>query len=168
MGYTTEFEGFIEINPPLDQETADLINGLSETRRVKRDIKKLAELKNMSLSEAQEKYGEDGEFYYDPDDFKNCGQTPDISVVESGDPPPSQPSLWLNWIYDPKTNSIIWNEGEKFYEYVAWMEYLIEKIIKPRGYQANGEIYWRGESFYDVGRIGVEKNVVETKERIIV
>lgn len=51
-------------------------------------------------------------------------------------------------------------EGEKFYKYVEWIKYLIDKILKPRGYIVDGEVHWRGEEFRDIGNIVVKNNKV--------
>ena len=45
MGYNTEFLGSFKLNLPLDQKTADLINGITTTRRMKRDLNKIAKKK---------------------------------------------------------------------------------------------------------------------------
>jgi len=58
---------------------------------------------------------------------------------------------------------IIWDSGEKFYEYVDWIKYLIDKILKPRGYVVNGLVDWQGEEFDDRGKIIVFNNVVKVK-----
>ena len=42
MGYTTEFLGEFELDKQLDPIIGNLINALAITRRVKRDINKLA------------------------------------------------------------------------------------------------------------------------------
>ena len=61
----------------------------------------------------------------------------------------------------------MWDEGEKFYDYVEWMEYLIEKILKPRGYVVNGQVTWQGEDSDDKGMIDIRANVVHRREAII-
>ncbi len=41
----------------------------------------------------------------------------------------------------------MWNGAEKFYNYVEWLQYLIDKILAPRGYTLNGECQWFGENW---------------------
>jgi len=161
MGYTTVFEGEIIIVPHLDDETNNLINGLSKTRRMKRNLKKLAEMLNITEDECFQKYGTEVEFYFNPIS-NNFGQEHDMSIIDYNNPPSTQPSLWLQWIVEDK-NRIIWSGGEKFYEYVEWLEYLINKILKPIGYICNGKISFEGEDEDDYGIIIVKNNKVKVK-----
>jgi hypothetical protein len=62
MGYTTEFSGSFQIDKKLDEDTFELINGLAQTRRMKR-------------KGLDPKYGDEGEFFFDPTDFHNYGQS---------------------------------------------------------------------------------------------
>lgn len=52
------------------------------------------------------------------------------------------------------------NEGEKTYDYVEQLEYLIEHFLKPRGYVVNGQVDWSGEESGDLGTIFVKDNEV--------
>ncbi len=146
MGYTTEFKGKFDLDKPLDEDTYKLLKGLSETRRMKRDV--------------EDKFGVEGEFYINLDgDF---GQTHENNIVDYNEPPKTQPSLWLQWIPTEDKLHIEWNGAEKFYEYIKWIKYIIDKILIPRGYVLNGEVRWRGEEFDDMGTIVVEDNVLIT------
>jgi len=60
--------------------------------------------------------------------------------------------------------TIEWDGGEKFYKYSEWIEYLIKKILKPRGYKLNGEVKWEGEENEDMGIIVIKNNVVTIKK----
>ena len=53
--------------------------------------------------------------------------------------------------------------GEKFYDYVGWIEYLIANFLKPWGYVLNGEVEWHGEDGDDRGMIVVKDNVVSIR-----
>jgi len=151
MGYTTQFHGYFQIDKKLDDDTFNLINGLAKTRRMKRQG-------------LDPKYGEDGEFFFDPADFENNGQTPTEDIVHYNEPPSTQPSMWLKWIVEDDRQTITWSGGEKFYDYVEWIEYLIAKILAPRGYIVNGSVDWFGESRGDTGSIIVEENKVRAVE----
>jgi len=63
--------------------------------------------------------------------------------------------------------AIEWNEGEKFYEYIPWIKYLIDNLLKPWGYVLNGTVEWEGEDNSDVGKIIVKDNVVTVKKTVI-
>jgi len=151
MGYSTDFNGEVKINKPVDQETYELLVGLAKTRRVKR-------------AELPEKYGIDGEFFCkDREDFGQ-GEPSEGIIVNGNEPPSTQPSLWLQWLIQNDRQTIMWDEGEKFYKYVDWMKYIVDRILAPRSYICNGEIHWAGEENEDLGMIYIKDNVVTVKE----
>jgi hypothetical protein len=88
-------------------------------------------------------------------------ETPDI-VIEWA-PPAGQPGQWCQWTPDEDGTAIVWDEGEKFYEYVDWICYLIDQFLKPWGYVVNGEVTWSGEESGDLGLIEVTDNKVRVK-----
>ena len=167
MGYTTQFEGGFKVNKKLDKDVADLINGITTTRRMKRDINKLAEKLNISKELSLMKFGIEGEFYYDKEDFKNFGQSKDDTVIDYNKPPSTQPSLWCQWYYFEKDNEIRWDLGEKFYNYVDWINYIIKKILAPRNYYLNGEVTWQGEEDDDKGFIEIKNNILTVSQFIL-
>lgn len=151
MGYTTDFRGSFKINKPLDDETFSLINGLASTRRMKR-------------KGLDDKYGVDGEFYY-KSDSSDFGQEEDDTIEDYNMPPSTQPSLWLQWIVNDDKQTIEWDGNEKFYSYIDWIQYLIERILSPKGYLVNGEVRWVGEdTFDDRGVITIVNNDVMVKK----
>ena len=152
MGYTTDFEGRFNLDRELDEETFQLLSKLNDTRRMKRDV--------------GPEYGVEGEFYVEGKGFK--GQDHEDNVVNSSAPPATQPGLWCQWMPTADKLGIEWDGGEKFYEYVEWIAYLIEKILKPKGYVLNGTVEWQGEESGDVGRICITDNEVTTQEGRIV
>lgn len=165
MGYTTEFLGEFTLDKPLDPIIGNLINGLAFTRRVKRDIYQLAKILNLSREEADMRYGVEGEYYYNKDDFKNYGQTVDDSILDFNMPPSTQPGLWCQWIYCKEDNVIKWNGGEKFYNYVDWIKYIIERILKPNNYKLNGIVKWQGDETFDRGEIQINNNKIKIIEQ---
>lgn len=162
MGYTTNFSGYLTIDPPLNAETVEYINSFCNTRRMKRDVSKLASLDilgNMGKFGTNE-YGTDGEFYVNDDN--NCGQTQDASVVEYNSPPSTQPGLWCQWEISEDGDTLMWSGGEKFYYYVEWLRYVINNFIAPMGSICDGDIMWQGEELDDVGMIRVVNNDVKS------
>ena len=149
MGYTTDFEGCVKTDRPMEDEVVNLINGLAKTRRMKRKV--------------DTKYGTEGEFYFDPNSEDYVPDWDNSNVIDCNNPPRTQPSLWLQWRVREDKQTIEWDGGEKFYGYVEWMEYLINAILAPKGYIVNGEIYWSGEEVRDNGIIVVKDNIVSTK-----
>lgn len=154
MGYTTEFSGFFTISPPLDPQTASTLNGISTTRRMRRNIALIARKENISLEDAIFKYGVEAELYY-PKESNNFGQEKDESIVDYNTPPFCQPSLWCDWCYDPKESVLKWNGSEKFYFYIEWLDFIIKRILEPKKYQLRGEVKWQGEDESDYGVIRV-------------
>jgi len=148
MGYTTEFEGRFDLNKVLDDETFDLLTKLAATRRMKRDV--------------DSKYGVEGEFYVLGKGY--AGQDREPNVIDSNHPPRSQPGLWLQWIPTEDRKGIEWDQGEKFYDYVDWIKYLIDAVLAPKGYILNGTVRWRGEEFSDLGSIVINDNLVATED----
>ena len=155
MGYTTEFTGNFKLNKPLDHKTADILNGLNRTRRMMRDPKKLAKVLNITYEECIKKYGKEAEFYFN---FLESGQQNDDSIVDYNRPPHCQPSLWCQWMYNPEKQTIEWDQGEKFYEYIGWLKYILN--ILPEEYTVNGTVRWQGENRKDSGTIDVHNNTI--------
>ena len=151
MGYTTELYGEFEVNPRLDSDTIELLNRLHDTRRMKRDLTKIMPKASADL------FGIEGEFYCVGDMFTH---TYDDSVLDINRPPRTQPGLWLQWVYNEELNVIEWDEREKFYHYVAWIQYLIDAILAPRGYVLDGEVLWYGEDRENLGKIIISNNNV--------
>lgn len=96
------------------------------------------------------------------------GQANDASVIDGNAAPSGQPGLWCQWVPTQDNNGIEWDGGEKFYDYVEWLSYIIEHFLMPWGYVLNGEVEWFGEDHSDRGKIVVANNVVSTKTAKIV
>ena len=143
MGYSTDFNGILKFDKELTVTDYNFLKKLSETRRMGRNV--------------DEKYGVEGEFYVD-------GGDNDASVINVNSPPKTQPGLWLQWTPTEDGWGLKWDGGEKFYNYVEWLEYLIEKVIEPRGYILNGEVEWYGEDRDDAGKITVKDNIITIQE----
>jgi len=136
MGYTTDFEGGFNITPVLSQKDNEFLTKFSETRRMARSV--------------GPEYGIEGEFYVDGDGDRDWSWSdPKTNVINYNRPPITQPGLWCQWIPT--------DDGSE------WLQYLIDKILAPRGYTLNGECQWFGENRDDVGVIIVKNNKVTTK-----
>lgn len=146
------------------------INKFSETRRYKR-VAAIAEKWDDPIRVAVGlPIGEDAGFYVGADRFEQIGRTrdPENGIVDYNTPPSGQPGLWCQWVATDDGDIIEWDGGEKFYNYVEWLEYLIEKFLKPWGYTVNGEVLWYGEDREDVGKIVVKENDVQSLAGTIV
>lgn len=151
MGYTTQFKGEFNLNKKLDDVTFNFLKKLNETRRMAR--------------KAEAKYGVEGEFFVDGSGF--CDGGDDSNVIDQNRTPKTQPGLWCQWVPTEDRLHIEWDGGEKFYAYIEWMEYIISKVLAPRGYIVNGSVKWRGEEFDDTGVLEVHDNIVMGKRLIV-
>lgn len=147
MGYHTNFSGAFQLNKPLTVKDFQFLKKINETRRMKRNV--------------GSEYGVEGEFYVDGGGF--AGQNHESNIIDFNIPPRTQPGLWCKWTPNEDGTAIEWDGGEKFYNYVEWIKYIIEKILSPKGYVLNGEVNWYGEDRYDEGVICITDNVVTTK-----
>ena len=179
MGYTTDFDGSLKISRPLTKKQTEYINLLGETRRMKRDVNKLMDIYKgkhgkpgvKDKTNAQEVYGHQGEFFARDDG--NMGQGDDGTVLDHNCPAgqkgftqgrveKGQPGLWCQWGITEDGDELQWDGGEKFYNYIEWLEYLIKMFFIPWGRNLSGEIYWYGEDRDDCGKIKVRNNEVFT------
>lgn len=157
MGYTTDFDGELTINPPLNAAQVAYINKFNQTRRMKRHTDLL------SLDPVREAVGlpvgVDGAYFVGGGG--PYGQARDRSIIDYNSPPEGQPGLWCQWCVSDDGTVLIWDEGEKFYHYTAWLEYLAEHFFSVWGCKLNGNIAWSGEDGDDRGTIYVKDNEVE-------
>jgi len=151
MGYTTIFKNKFNLNKPLDDVTFNFLKKLNATRRMARNV--------------DAKYGVEGEFYVDGTGLS--GQGSESNIINFNGEPKTQPGLWCKWIPTEDRMHIEWDGGEKFYNYIEWMEYLISKVLAPRGYIVNGNVAWRGEDFDDTGVLEINDNMVMGKRLIV-
>lgn len=194
MGYTTEFDGALELAPPATPEQRDYINAICNTRRMKRDVNKLMQKYKGKYGNpfavgntAEEIYGNEGQYFAKEDN--NEGQTDDGTIIDFNNPPGQvdranmtwreywqererrikdgecQPGLWCDWIITEDGRFLEWNGAEKFYDYIAWLKYLIDRFFNVWGIELNGEINWQGENYQDRGTIEVKHNVVGKKKK---
>ena len=158
MGYTTDFYGSVTFNKPITEELKNYINKFGETRRMKRDVEKIKKtFPDWEKNCFNGNLGVDGEYFVGGNGF--MGQDRDDSIVNYNYPPETQPGLWCQWMIDDDGN-LVWDGGEKFYEYGEWLTYLIDNFLAPSGYVCNGEIEFQGEDMNDFGTIHVKDNVV--------
>src|SRR5262245_58012868 len=73
------------------------------------------------------------------------------------------PSEFCDWEPTRDGDGLQWNGREKFYDYVEWLEWLIDKVFEPRGYALSGTVQFAGEDFDDRGVIAIKDGVVTKK-----
>lgn len=166
MGYTTEFSGRFKFNKPLTPELDAYLLAFAQTRRMKRNANIAAKMPDPKREAAGlDLGGEDAPYFTGGLGF--YGQDIDKSVLDANEPPTGQPGLWCQWIpatvdgADGNVASYLeWDGGEKFYDYVEWLEYLIKHFLAPNGYVLNGSVRYRGEDFDDYGTLTCKNNEV--------
>jgi hypothetical protein len=166
MGYTTDFIGAFNVNPPLAGNHRQYLTKFNDTRRMKRDAAKTARRPDPIREAVGLPVGDYGAYFVGEKGFRGQDCGPD--VIESNGPPRPQPGSWCQWIPNDDGTTIEWDGGEKFYEYIEWLEYIIEHFLKPWGYVLDGVVEWSGEEHGDIGRILVEKNKVTIERGHIV
>lgn len=182
MGYTTDFYGEFGFSRPLKPVEKDFLNKLASTRRVKRDVKKLFEIYkgndgNPFASCPEEIYGHEGEYFVGNDNTScasivnyNCAPGENSygdAILNPDKNRLGQPGLWLQWVPNEDGDCLEWDECEKFYAYIEWLEYLINHFFSKWGVMLNGIVDWDGEDREDFGKIVVINNsifILEGKE----
>jgi hypothetical protein len=165
MGYTTDFEGSFKISPAIKPEHEKYINTFSDTRRMARDAATTEKLEDPIRAAVGLPVGPQGAFFVGGAGYAGSDKSSWFliydSVLDPNRPPEGQPGLWCQWVVEG--GELCWDGGEKFYEYVRWLKYLIENFFKPWGYTLDGEVEWFGEDRSDRGLINVTDNEVRVK-----
>lgn len=164
MGYTTEFVGQFNLDRPLEENHKAYLERFAETRRMKRDAVKCQTLPDSIREAVGLPVGVEGEYYLCPGRYEDSR---DASVVDYNEPPSTQPGLWCQWVPNEDGTAIVWDEGEKFYYYAEWLEYIVKNFLIPWGYKLNGVVEWSGEESGDLGAIEVTDNKIEVMEAVI-
>ena len=151
MGYTTDFEGEFTVTPPLAPAHAAYLRALADTRRMRRDPIATAKIPDPLREAVGLPLGTDCEFFVGGTGM--AGQDKQPGIVDYNVPSSAQPSLWLQWAPSDDGATIAWDGGEKFYEYIKWIDYLVEKLLSRWGYTLSGTVRWRGDDFDDIGVI---------------
>lgn len=162
MGYSTDFNGSLELSTAATPEQIEYIKNFIYSRRMARDVNKLQEIYKGEHGLPGVGYGIEGEYFCKDDG--NFGQNDsDGSIIDFNQPPSTQPGLWCQWTLTEDGKYLEWDGGEKFYNYVEWLKYMIENFFRRWGIQLNGEIKWQGEEMDDRGKITVKNNLVKVK-----
>lgn len=158
MGYHTDFSGSFLLDRPLAPEHLAYLQAFNGTRRMKRDASIAEATPDPVRVAAGLPIGDEGAYFVGS--TKNFGQSAEGGVVGYNDPPSEQPGLWCQWVPSDDGSEIVWDEGEKFYNYEEWLDYIIAHFLKPWGYTLNGEVHWYGGDDEDRGTLICKDNVV--------
>ncbi len=166
MGYTTDFEGRFQLNKPLSEDQAAYLTAFASTRRIKRNAKKTAKRADPLRMAVRLPAGDEGGYFVSETGF--AGQESGDDVLEYSTAPAGQPGLWCQWTPTEDRHGIEWDGGEKFYEYTAWLVYIIENFLKPWGLILDGEVTWQGQGPDDLGQLCVIGNLVHERQGRVV
>ncbi len=165
MGYTTYFSGQFDVTPPLEPAQVAYLKKFNETRRMKRNAVTALAFPDPLRLAVNLPIGDEGSYFVGAD--TDAGYR-DPSVIDVNKAPGDQPGLWCNWVPTDDGTAIVWDEGEKFYDYTAWIEYIVEHFLEPWGRKLNGAVIWSGEDDDDKGVIYAKDNQIEEVPSAIV
>ena len=125
MGYTTDFIGHIDIQPPLNGDEQRYLTAFMHTRHYRRKA---------------------GEYFVPGNPVAEDRGSVDIDRYNQVDP--RQPSFYCQWEVCWDGCCIAWSGAEKFYDAVPWLEYLINHFLKPGAYaESSGLPSFEGFTF---------------------
>lgn len=76
------------------------------------------------------------------------------------------PSGYCQWRPTRRLDGIEWDGGEKFYEYSEWLQFIIDKRLKPWGYMLTGSVHYSGEGRGDNGLLVISDGRVSKQKSI--
>jgi hypothetical protein len=144
MGYDTKFTGRFALSGPLSTEECTILEAVHEHRH-QADL----ELPYAVLEERPVKI--------EREIFKPC------YIGEWFNDNEKYPSSYCQWTVSPNKRALVWDKGEKFYNYVSWLEYLISHLFAVWGVQLSGTVNWKGANRGDRGSITVEGDRINVK-----
>lgn len=159
MGYHTNFTGKFVFDKPLTDAQREYLAKFAETRRMKREGAAASLLPDPVREAVSLPIGVQGGYFVGATGM--CGQDHDDSVIDYNRPPDGQPGLWCQWTPNPAGTELAWDGGEKFYDYLKWLQYLINHFLTPWGRTITGIVSWKGEERGDKGKIIVKDSVLE-------
>lgn len=171
MGYTTWFEGELTPNKPFKKEFINYINAFSGKRHEPRDVEIIKRSDPDWAKHCLDgNLGPCGMYYVGSFDEGIIGHSFNKGIIDHHTLAKGYtcPGYWCNWYINEETGVVEWDEGEKFYNYIEWLKFLIDNFFEPAGYKLNGEIFWEGEEREDTGVIVVKDNLVYSYNNSIV
>jgi hypothetical protein len=123
MGYSTDFLGHLEIEPPLNEAEIDYLSAFFASRRCWRRGDPYDVPGNPRAENLDGAWGE-----------------------RSNECAAGQPNLWCDWTVDWDGCCLTWNGTEKSYSMVAWLRYLLDHFLGSNALAA-GDPRFEGFTF---------------------
>ncbi len=178
MGYDTSFNGYLDPDPALTDDQIAYLQAFNQTARttLKPEAEQLDDPVRKAVGLPFGKYGdfcvvplpanspEDRQYRLD---WQPPGQPippawmkqPTVSVGYGPGDPRIQPNQWCQWTAD-EDGSIVWDEGNMFYDYEDWLRYLQTQILSRWGVRLTGTVSYFGEDPEDFGVIVAYKGEI--------
>lgn len=93
-----------------------------------------------------------------------CEMNDDPEKCRQYTPKDTLPNAYMQWVSNKDGTALVWDGGEKFYDYIHWLRWLIKYYFTPRDIILNGEFRWAGEEVSDVGVLKVLDNKVSSEK----
>jgi hypothetical protein len=76
-----------------------------------------------------------------------------------------KPHGYLQWVPAVSMDALVWDKGEKFYDYVEWLKFARNVLRGDYGIELDGQIHWTGEDTKDVGTITIKGDDITVSKR---
>jgi hypothetical protein len=116
VGYSTYFWGQVPVQPPLNRHEREYLTRFAATRRMASTL---------------------GPYYVGRSGVSGQDHTAD--VINDHQPPYGQPNLWCQWAPNPSGTALTRIGGDKFYDPLLWMQYLIDHFLRPDALASRGD-----------------------------
>lgn len=154
MGYNTEFYGSFCFDKPLTKEQILFIYNYSRTRHfIRPDVTPSKVMLDAGINDVGS-----GACYYALDDVDNKYHNEWTKYKNHYNDPGLCPGLWCQWIVSDSGLRLEWDGMEKFYNYLEWLNFLIENFFSKWNYNLTGFIKYQGEDDDDFGFIRIKNN----------
>jgi hypothetical protein len=107
MGYTTDFVGWVQVDPPLNEHETDYLRAFNRTRRWHRP---------------------EGPYVVLPHPLADDEPREDVDAYNR--PAPGEPGLWCPWTATSDGTALAHDGIEKAYQAVRWLQYLIDTFLR--------------------------------------
>jgi hypothetical protein len=167
MGYSTNFTGQFDLEKPLAVEHYSYLKRFAKIRHMRWLDEKVEHMADPTRTAVGLPAGFEGMYLTNDlvmEESYGHHYPHNSAIIDYNREPAGVPGLWLQWVPTEDWKAIEWDGGEKFYDYVSWVKFLVAHFLVPWGYVLNGRVEWQGEDPDDRGAIIVENNVVMAQE----